>query len=218
MKRLALLFGVLALLVAVPFLLFGDFFDALMSGAAAQQLLESLGMWAGPAAVALLAVDLLLPIPASAIMAALGMLYGPLVGGVLAAAGSFAAGCLGYGLCRLFGRPAASCLLGAKELPAAERRFDRIGAWLIVLSRALPLLPEVLVCMAGLVRMPAARFLMALACGSVPVGFVFAGLGAAGADRPVLALAAATLLPALLWLLFGQRLYRSGAADPALAE
>jgi hypothetical protein len=39
-----------------------------------------------------------------------------------------------------------------------------------------------------------------LACGSLPLGFVFAAIGHLGEDRPVITLAVAALLPAGLWL------------------
>jgi uncharacterized membrane protein YdjX (TVP38/TMEM64 family) len=48
--------------------------------------------------VLLLASDLLLPIPATADMAALGLVYGPLWGGLIGTAGGFLGGAQGYGL------------------------------------------------------------------------------------------------------------------------
>jgi uncharacterized membrane protein YdjX (TVP38/TMEM64 family) len=63
----------------------------------------------------------------------------------------------------------------------------------------MPLLPEVVACMAGLARMPWFRFLAALACGSAPMAATYAFLGHAGAKRPALAVAVSALLPFLLW-------------------
>jgi uncharacterized membrane protein YdjX (TVP38/TMEM64 family) len=70
---------------------------------------------------------------------------------------------------------------------------------LVVISRWLPLFPEVIACMAGLVRMPARLFLLALACGSLPLGFVYVGIGATGIERPALALGLSAGFPPLLW-------------------
>jgi membrane protein DedA with SNARE-associated domain len=64
----------------------------------------------------------------------------------------------------------------------------------------LPVFPEVIACMAGLSRMPPLAFFAALACGSAPLGFVFAMIGHAGVDYPVLAIALSAGLPPLLWL------------------
>ena len=74
------------------------------------------------------------------------------------------------------------------------------GGWLVALSRCLPILPEVIACMAGLTRMPAATFFAALACGSLPMGFVFAAIGHTGNDRPGLAIGLSLLLPVGFWL------------------
>jgi membrane protein DedA with SNARE-associated domain len=54
--------------------------------------------------------------------------------------------------------------------------------------------------MAGLARMPPLPFFAALVCGSAPLGFVFAAIGHAGGDHPVLAIALSAVLPPLLWL------------------
>ena len=89
----------------------------------------------------------------------------------------------------------------AQDLLAGERLFARAGGWLVVLSRWLPVFPEVIACMAGLSRMPALPFFTALACGSAPLGFAFAAIGHAGVDHPVLAIALSGGLPPLLWLL-----------------
>ena len=65
----------------------------------------------------------------------------------------------------------------------------------------------------GRERMAPGRFFPALACGAIPTGFAFAGLGAIGSDRPVLTVALATVLPLALW-----PLVRLGARNVALQE
>ena len=71
---------------------------------------------------------------------------------------------------------------------------------MVALSRALPILPEVISCTAGLVRMPFRRFVVALACGSVPMGFLFAAIGNSGRDAPGWAVALSVVIPGVLWL------------------
>jgi uncharacterized membrane protein YdjX (TVP38/TMEM64 family) len=156
--------------------------------------------WAGAAGVVLLLSDLVLPVPGTMVMSALGFVYGPVVGGAVAALGSFLSGALGYTLCRLLGPHAALRILGEKDLARGERLFSSVGGWLVVLSRWLPLFPEVIACMAGLARMRASTFFAALACGSLPLGFAFAAVGHAGADYPLLALTLSALGPPVLWL------------------
>ena len=152
------------------------------------------------AVMGLLVAYLFLPIPATPVMSAAGFLYGTLVGGIISAAGSFAAGMAGYGLCRAFGRGIAVRLAGEQELTQHETLFHRSGPWLVAASRWLPLLPEVISCLAGLTRMPLRIFAVSLACGAVPMGFVFAAIGASGREQPGLALTLSVLVPPVLWL------------------
>jgi uncharacterized membrane protein YdjX (TVP38/TMEM64 family) len=163
---------------------------------------ETLG-GAGPlgclVAWALLVADVVLPVPGTVVMSAAGWVYGAMIGGTVAATGTFLAGLAGYGLGRLFGERGARLLLGEKDLARARSWFSRSGGWVVCLSRALPLLPEAVACTAGLVRMPFRRFCAALACGSVPMGFVFAAIGASGHDCPGLAIGLSLLLPVALW-------------------
>jgi uncharacterized membrane protein YdjX (TVP38/TMEM64 family) len=200
MMRLLGLFLILALAVLIPFLIWGSGFEQSFSREGAIAWLAGYGRWAGVAGILLLMSDLFLPIPATAVMAALGFVYGPVVGGLIAAFGGFLSGTLAYLLCRWFGRPVAVRLLGPEELANGERLFARVGGWLVALSRWLPVFPEVIACMAGLSRMPPLSFFAALACGAAPLGFAFAAIGHAGVDHPVLAIVLSALAPPLLWL------------------
>lgn len=215
--RLFWIFIGLAALVLVPFVLWGEGFEAAFTQAGAMRRLRQHGDLAWAAGIVLLALDLVLPIPATAVMAALGLLYGPLLGGLIGTAGSCLAGAIGYGLCRRFGRGAALRLLGVAELAQGERLFAQAGGWLVVLSRWLPVFPEVIACMAGLTRMPAGTFLTALVLGTAPLAFVFAAVGHAGAARPLLALGLSALLPPVLWLLV-QPWFRARQRAPAPPE
>jgi uncharacterized membrane protein YdjX (TVP38/TMEM64 family) len=190
----------LALLVLVSFLLWGDGFDARIGGEAAREALAAWPVAGWLTGIGLLVADVALPIPATAVMAALGWAYGPVVGGILATVGGMAAGFAGYGLGRLLGRSGVERLLGAPAMTEGEALFARSGGWMVALSRWLPILPEVISCIAGIARMPLPRFAAALFCGAAPLGFTFAGLGALGRDAPATAVAGAAIVSALLWL------------------
>jgi uncharacterized membrane protein YdjX (TVP38/TMEM64 family) len=198
--RLLWLFLALAALVLIPFAIWGEGLEAFLSGDGATAWLAAYGRWAWAAGILLLVGDLVLPLPATAVMAGLGYIYGFFWGGLIGAAGSFLSGALGYGLCRLLGRGVARRILGERDLERGERLFREVGGWLVVLSRWLPVFPEVIACMAGLTGMPSGRFFAALACGSIPLGFAFAAVGEAGIERPALALALSALVPPALWL------------------
>jgi uncharacterized membrane protein YdjX (TVP38/TMEM64 family) len=171
--RLLAVFIGLAGLVLIPFAIWGGELERALSPETAAAWLYGYGAWAWAVGLGLLLVDLILPIPATAVMSALGFIYGPLLGGLVGSAGSMLAGALGYGLCRAAGPRAARRLLGEHGLEQGRRLASGTGPWLVVLSRWLPVFPEVVACMAGLTRMPAPAFLMALACGSIPLSFAF---------------------------------------------
>ena len=199
MMRLVALIAALILLVIVPFLFWGETFARWFSGDAGLQWLRGQGDFAWLAILGLLIGDLFLPIPATPLMSAAGYFYGVLAGGLLSATGSFLSGLLAYSLCRRFGHGAAVRLAGEAELARAERLFHDKGAWLVALSRWAPILPEVVACMAGLTRMPFRAFAIALGCGSLPLGFAYAAIGAAGERSPTLAFILSVVTPALLW-------------------
>ena len=192
---------IFAVVLCIPFALWGDDFMRWFTGDAAVRWIRNWGSWGWLAVVSLLVADLLLPIPATPVMSAAGFIYGTVVGGTLSALGSFAAGMAGYALCRSFGRKVAVKLAGERELANHETAFQRNGPWLVAASRWLPLLPEVISCLAGLMRMPLSVFAASLACGALPMGFVYAAIGAAGQDNPKLALLLSITVPPLLWLI-----------------
>ncbi|HEX5176739.1 MAG TPA: VTT domain-containing protein [Chthoniobacteraceae bacterium] len=198
MRLIALVLALTGLLL-IPFLIWGGTFERALSFHAGVAWLRSWGPLGGVVVIALLVADLFLPVPATPLMSATGYLYGTVIGGLLSASGSFLSGALAYALCRKFGHGLARRLAGDVELQRAEKYFARRGAWLVALSRWLPLLPEAIACMAGLTRMPSRVFVVALLCGCVPMGFVYAAIGAAGGEHPRLALALSAIVPAILW-------------------
>jgi uncharacterized membrane protein YdjX (TVP38/TMEM64 family) len=199
---------VLATLVALllvgtigPWLIWGEAFERSFSLAGTLAWLRELGPWAAAAGVGLLVADIALPIPSTIVMSALGATYGFWVGGLLSILGSMLAGLTAYGLARWAGRPAAIWIAGEDGLVRTEELFARGGAWLVLTSRWLPILPEAVACLAGLARMPFRTFFWALMVGSVPLGLTFAWVGTLTEDREGLALALSAGLPIGAWLL-----------------
>lgn len=161
--------------------------------------LRNHGRWAWAVGIALIWGDLVLPIPQTAVIAALGIIYGTWLGGLLGSFALITGGLLGYGLMLTSARRFAQRFVGPRSLRRMERWFDRGGAWAIVLTRSLPYsIPEAMVFLAGLAGMPIGKYIAALTIGGVPTALVFAAIGAGWADQPVLALAASYLLPILL--------------------
>ncbi|MCZ7660125.1 MAG: VTT domain-containing protein, partial [Xanthobacteraceae bacterium] len=96
------------------------------------------GSWAWALGIVLIWADLVLPIPQTAVIAALGIVYGALVGGLLGTLGLITGGLVGYGLMHTSARRLAHRLAGPRSLHRMESVFDRAGAWAIVLTRSLP--------------------------------------------------------------------------------
>jgi uncharacterized membrane protein YdjX (TVP38/TMEM64 family) len=211
--RLLALFVAASIVVAAPFLLFGDALDLSLSR---ERLLAEFGEYRSFAwivALLLLVSDVVLPIPNSAVMAALGMLYGPLLGGVVSGLGLLVSGLFGYSVCRLLGRPGALRLVAAHDLDKGEAVFRRAGGLVVIVSRPVPILSEAIACLAGIVAMPVKLYALALACGVAPYGFLVAGAGYYGRDLPVLTLALAAVIPLPFWFLLN-RLRHSAGNDP----
>jgi uncharacterized membrane protein YdjX (TVP38/TMEM64 family) len=161
--------------------------------------LREYGSWAWAPGIGLLWADLVLPIPQAAVITALGIVYGTLVGGVLGSVGLITGGLLGYLLMVTSARRFVRRLVGPRSLGRMESLFDRGGAWAIVLTRSLPYsVPEAMVFLAGLARMPMRKFTTALTIGSVPTAFAFAAIGAGWADQPLMAILVSYVLPIVL--------------------
>ncbi|MEM9015641.1 MAG: VTT domain-containing protein [Verrucomicrobiota bacterium] len=203
MPRLLFIFLILAALVIIPFLIWGDWFEEAMTLEQTVAWLDGTGGWAWAAGIGLLLIDLFLPVLGTVVMSALGLIYGWFFGGLLASFGSIAAGILAYGLSRKLGRRVAIWLAGEKGLAEGERLFEGVsGGWLVALSRWMPVLPEVIACLAGLSKMPFRRYLAALMAGSIPMGFVFAWIGEQGNEEPAIAFWLSAGLPPLIWATF----------------
>ena len=210
--RLFYLFLILALLVLVPFLIWGGWFEEMFSWEGARDWLEGYGKWAWLAGMVLLVLDLVLPLPNTFVIAGLGYVYGIGVGGIIGALGSFLSGLLAYGLCRGMGREAALWIAGEEDLAKGERVFQRSGGWIVALSRWLPMIPEIVACAAGLARMPFRAYVLALGCGCLPLGFVYAALGNYGQERPVVAMVLSLVIPPVLWAVIHPLVKKRGEA------
>jgi uncharacterized membrane protein YdjX (TVP38/TMEM64 family) len=155
--------------------------------------------WAWALGMALIWADLVLPVPQTSVIAALGIIYGTLLGGLLGSLGLITGGLLGYLLMLTSARRYVQRLVGPRSLHKMESLFHRGGAWAIVLTRSLPYsVPEAMVFLAGLAGMPMGRFIAALTIGSIPTAFVFAAIGAGWAHQPILVLVVSYVLPILL--------------------
>lgn len=71
-------------------------------------------------------------------IAALGIIYGTLLGGLLGSIGLITGGLLGHGLMLTSARRVLLRFTGSRSLKKMEDLFDRSGAWAIILTRSFP--------------------------------------------------------------------------------
>lgn len=183
MKRLWWLVGaVMVVLLSLFGLMRLAGVSVLVDAEACRQFLLGRGRWvAGLVGVGLLVVDVFLPVVSSAVMVALGRLFGVAGGGTLAVAGSLGAAWLGYAVGRA-GGSRVERWVSATERERVSGWLRRWGWLLVLVSRPLPVLAETVVILAGLMRMDWARLSVAALIGNLPAGFLYAWAGAQAAD------------------------------------
>ena len=203
---LTLLVG--ATLLLGSFAIWGDYFEGLFNE-------ESVSFQPTSKTAAfvilILISDIILPIPVTIILATLGMTYGPLVGGFIGTIGTFAAGSIAYCLCRLTNHRITGFLLGKKGVKHIELAFRKHGGWAVALSRWMAILPELVSCCAGLVRMPARHYFPALICGVTPMSFTYAWIGSTKAmeRHTFLGMILSATIPLVLWAVINRLLQKN---------
>ena len=153
--------------------------------------------------IALLVLDVFLPVPSSVVMVLSGAVFGVFWGAVFALIGSVAGQWVGFEMVRRFGRGAAGRVAGDGELRDVNRFFERYGAVAVIATRPLPIVMETMSLVAGLSKMPRRVFLSAALVGTVPIVLVYAYAGAvsreAGSWVPAIVMVVAVGGAGWLW-------------------
>ncbi|MBM2575485.1 VTT domain-containing protein [Jannaschia sp. Os4] len=170
--------------------------------------------WIAAIVVALLFADLFVAVPTLTITILAGHFLGAPAGTAAALAGTSAAAAAGYGLSRRWGEGVLRRVVGDPAQRVELRdAFARTGPAMIVLSRAMPILPEVTACMAGATRMPPWRYVPLFALGTVPYVAIAAWAGSVSTLRdPMPAIYAVLGLYAVLWTAWAALRWRGRSA------
>ncbi len=208
----------LALLFAGGFALWGEHFELLFSQQACTIWFAQAKPYAWLIGIGLLIGDLVLPIPATGIMAALGAVYGLWAGAMISVLGSTLAGFIGYGLARFVGHRISRYLADEKELDLFAFFYNQWGGAAIIVSRIMPILPEVMVILAGIARMNIVNFSSALLLGTIPTCFLFAYLGQEAQQQPVWGIGTAVFIPLLIWPVFLRFFVPAREKIPTMAD
>lgn len=208
--RLAVLTVALLALVLVPFALWGEQLDRqVVEG------LQRLPAHYGAIAVigiTLLVIDVLLPVPSSAVAVFLCFSLGPVGGSVAVFIGMVLGFAAGYGLGALVPAPRLRAWIGPPIWDSLVDACTGFGSSLVWIgaTRPIPVLAETAAVVAGSLRLSLCRSLVAAAFASAAVAAAYGFATAASNDLASESIAAAVvvagLLPAASWWL--AHLYR----------
>ncbi len=196
----------IALLVPViPFLSFGGWLE------------ERIAVWLDPppppgvialGTVAILSTDILLPVPSSVVSTVAGAQVGIAAATAASWLGMTLGAAIGFALARTCGRPLAERFSSGDDLQRMDSLATRYGPWILVGTRALPVLAEAAVLFLGATRLSWRQFLPAVMLSNLGIAAVYSVLGhfARSQGELPLALAASIALPVLAatmarWLL-----------------
>jgi len=119
--------------------------------------------------VALLFLDLFITVPTLSLIMLSGYFLGLAYGVMASLTGLMIAGCSGYILSYIFGNRILRFLVRDDEKREdMKATFHKHGFAMILLSRALPMLPEVTSCLSGSTRISFLKFISAWSISSIP--------------------------------------------------
>ncbi|BCL69478.1 hypothetical protein TUMSATVNIG1_14270 [Vibrio nigripulchritudo] len=159
-------------------------------------------IYVGGTTVLLLFADLFVAMPTLTITILSGFFLGQWYGAVAAILGMMLAGTIGYLLGNRFGDRLLNVLIkDTKQIEEAKSAFQKHGFVMILLSRAVPILPEVTACLAGMTGMKFSRFIVAWSISTIPYCLIAVYSGSISSlDDPKPAIITAVLMTSGLWL------------------
>jgi uncharacterized membrane protein YdjX (TVP38/TMEM64 family) len=182
----------------IPFLLFGQ-----------ERVERQLQQWrerpppalyVSGAVIALLASDIFLPIPSSAVSTLAGWQLGAVGGSLAAWAGMSLGAVIGFALAKWFGQPVVAWLTREKDLERTRQLAERFGPALLILGRGVPVLAEATVLLVGMHGLAWRRFLPPVLFANLGLAIAYAVFGEiAGRHQWLpLALGVSIALPVLM--------------------
>ena len=156
-------------------------------------------IWVSLVVGGLLSIDILAPIPSSIVSTAGGYFLGFILGTLVSLTGMTISCIIGYYLGLKFGNPISERLVGSNELLKLEKLQNKYGDWIVIISRAVPVLAETSVLVAGIGHMPIKSFILLVLLSNLGISLVYSAIGAYSShvNSFLLAFAAAIILPAI---------------------
>jgi len=172
--RPVLLTTLVLLIPVLPFLLFGEQMEAW-----AHQWREQPPALPVTAAlvVGLLATDIFLPVPASAVSTLAGSELGGVLGTLASWAGMSAGSVAGFALARKWGHTFALRFTSQQHMSRLKPLSQKYGPFMLVLTRGVPVLAEASVLLMGVHQLTWRRFLPAVLLSNFGLSLAFACFG-----------------------------------------
>jgi uncharacterized membrane protein YdjX (TVP38/TMEM64 family) len=158
--------------------------------------------YVGGIVILLLFADLFMAIPTLTVITLSGYFLGFQYGAIASLIGLILAGISGYGLSNILGERIFDVLLKKeKARQEAKETFRQHGVIMILLSRAMPILPEVTACLAGMTKMKFSKFILAWSISTIPYVLITSYAGSASSiENPKPAIYTAIGISATLWM------------------
>jgi uncharacterized membrane protein YdjX (TVP38/TMEM64 family) len=206
----------LLIVILVPFLLFEQGLNSLVDYLVVPH--ASRATVAG-IIVALLALDVFLPVPSSIVSTAAGALLGFVSGLVVSTAGMTLGCVLAYGFSYRYGPPLVRRMMTERESQEVSAQFRRGAAWALAIMRPIPVLAEASALLAGVAGVPFTRYFIVTALANAGISAIYsaAGANALRSGSVLFALAGAVALPTcgMLIRVILRRSVRATPASPA---
>jgi len=156
----------------------------------------------GGLVVLLLFADLFIAVPTMTVIILAGFFLGFETAALFAFIGLVCAALTGYLISRLWGDKLLRKInRDEHQRLQMQSLFQKHGVLVLILSRAMPILPEVSVCLAGVSKMRFDRFILGWSLGSVPYLLLVAYAGSVSdLDNPMPAILIALGVTSSLWL------------------
>lgn len=212
--RAAMLLAAFLAIPIVPFLFLGESFETQVTSWIHQE--DALAGQIGAAAVVgILASDIFLPIPASAVITYAGGVMGVWSATMTSWIGLSVGACLGFGLSKWLGKAFARRFADPEDLKKVEVAAERFGPQILLLTRPLPILAESCVLLMGTTRLGWREFLLPVVSANLVISLIYASCGALFEEQKPLMIAAVAsgTLPLLLALSIRRRMQRARTTD-----
>jgi len=159
-------------------------------------------MYVALAVIILLFSDLFIAVPNLTICILSGYFLGWLGGGLASTTGMMLAGIVGYWICWAIGpKILIKIYKDPKKLAEMQNIFSEHSVSIILMCRALPILPEVVACLAGANKMSFFRFMVYYSISTIPYSFIAAYAGSKSSlANPTPAILAAIGISLALWV------------------